>query len=105
MPKIVVFDRHGEMRVIDGAPGGSLMVTLRDAGLPIEAACGGCCSCATCHVYVNEGWREKVGPRGDTENELLSMAAFMDESASRLACQIELSHELDGLVVTLAPED
>ena len=105
MPRILVIDRMGSAHAIDGEAGRSLMETLRDAGLPVEAACGGCCSCATCHVYVDADWRSKVGPRGDVEHALLSLSDSLDGDASRLSCQILLNGGLDGLKVTLAPED
>ena len=105
MPEITAFDRNGEEHKLTGDSGVSVMETLRDAGLPIEAACGGCCSCATCHIFVDPKWRDAVGGPADTERELLSMSDHFNEAASRLSCQITLSDDLDGMVVTLAPED
>jgi 2Fe-2S ferredoxin len=102
---ITANDRHGEPHVLTAEPGATVMETLRDAGLPIEAACGGCCSCATCHVYVDAAWRDAVGPRNDGEEELLQMSEHIDEDRSRLGCQIRLSDAHDGLVVTIAPEE
>ncbi|TDK43808.1 2Fe-2S iron-sulfur cluster-binding protein [Antarcticimicrobium luteum] len=61
--------------------------------------CGGCLSCATCHVYVDEGWRDKVGGPGETEDVMLDMVAGERTDASRLSCQIETSEALDGLVL------
>jgi len=66
----------------------------------IEAECGGACSCATCHVYVEETWREKVGPPSQMEEDMLDFAFDVRES-SRLSCQIKVSEELDGLVVSV----
>jgi len=66
----------------------------------IEAECGGACSCATCHVYVEETWREKVGPPSEMEEDMLDFA-FDVRPSSRLSCQIKVSEDLDGLVVTV----
>lgn len=66
----------------------------------IVAECGGACSCATCHCYVDDAWVEKVGPAGDMEKEMLECALDPRDS-SRLSCQIEVTEELDGLVVHL----
>lgn len=65
----------------------------------IDADCGGGCSCATCHVYVADEWKDKVGPPGDLEASMLELVEGSNES-SRLSCQIKMSEELDGLVVT-----
>ncbi len=102
---ITANDRHGETHNLTAESGATVMETLRDAGLPIEAACGGCCSCATCHVYVDAGWLDRVGPRNEGEEELLQMSEHVDEKTSRLGCQISLTDALDGLVVTIAPEE
>ena len=103
--KITAFDRHGVAHALDAEAGNTVMATLRDAGLPIEAACGGCCSCATCHVFIDDSWREAVGPRNEGEEELLQMSEHIDEARSRLGCQITLADKHDGLVVTIAPEE
>ncbi len=81
------------------------METLRAAGLPVEAMCGGCCSCATCHVYVDREWIRATGPRNSDEDELLQTTEHIDQDYSRLGCQIKLNQILDGLRVTLAPEE
>jgi 2Fe-2S ferredoxin len=103
--RITAHDRHGVAHALEAQSGDTVMATLRDAGLPIEAACGGCCSCATCHVYIDASWREAVGSRGEAEDELLQMSEHLDESSSRLGCQIRLADTHDGLVVTIAPEE
>jgi Ferredoxin len=79
------------------------MGILRDAGLDIEAACGGCCACATCHVYINDPWLEKINPKDDDEESMLDQA-FDVRNTSRLSCQISLSEELDGIELELATE-
>ncbi len=101
--KIKVTDRNGIKHELEGDTNSTLMEILRDAGLEIEAACGGCCSCATCHVYVNEKWLDKVNPKGDEEESMLDQA-FDIKNNSRLSCQIPLSEELDGIELELAPE-
>ena len=102
---ITAKDRDGSVHEVIAEPGTTLMETLRDAGLPIEAICGGCCSCATCHVYVDPQWRAAAGTRGSDEEELLGISEHFDPDASRLSCQIPLSEEHNGLSVTLAPEE
>ncbi|MGF1476517.1 MAG: 2Fe-2S iron-sulfur cluster-binding protein [Geminicoccaceae bacterium] len=103
MASITVTDREGETKTIEAQKGMSLMEVIREAGLPIEAACGGCCSCATCHVYVDPAWIEKVG-KPDDDEEMMLDEAFMVETNSRLSCQIQFTDELEGIHVTLAPE-
>ncbi|TVQ36253.1 MAG: ferredoxin [Geminicoccaceae bacterium] len=103
MSKLIVTDREGKVHEIEGRAGWSVMEIIRDADLPIEAACGGCCACATCHVYVDEAWQAKLSPVGD-EEELMLDEAFEPQPNSRLSCQLKWSDELDGLQVTLAPE-
>ena len=81
----------------------TVMEALRDAGLPITAECGGACACATCHVYVEEGWFEKLNPASPEELDMLDMALAVEPN-SRLACQIQINANTDGIKVTLAPE-
>ena len=101
--KIIAIDRQGKDHVLEGRDGWSVMEILRDAGLDIAAECGGACACATCHVYVNEGWLEKLPPRSDGETDMLDMALAVEPN-SRLSCQIVCSEALDGIKVTVAPE-
>jgi Ferredoxin len=101
--KIKVTDREGKKPELEGDTSSTLMEILRDAGLDIEAACGGCCACATCHVYVNENWISKINTKDDDEESLLD-PAFDVRNNSRLSCQIILSGELDGIELELAPE-
>ena len=79
------------------------MEIIRDAGLEIEAACGGCCACATCHVYIDESWLGRINQINDEEDSMLDMAFEVKEN-SRLSCQIEFNEKLDGIRLTLAPE-
>jgi 2Fe-2S ferredoxin len=103
MADLVVIDREGKEHVISGTPGWSVMEIIREHDLPIEAACGGCCACATCHVYVDPAWQDLLAPASDEEDRMLDEAYQVQEN-SRLSCQIPFTAELDGLKVTLAPE-
>lgn len=105
MPVVHVVTRSGESRTLDGEEGLSLMEVIRDSGLDeLLAICGGCCSCATCHVHVAEDWGNKVGPPEADEDDLLDSSPHRTPS-SRLSCQITMSPALDGLRVRIAPED
>jgi 2Fe-2S ferredoxin len=101
--KIVATDRNGKEHLLEGRNGWSVMEILRDAGLPVSAECGGACACATCHIYVDQEWLDKLSPRSDAETDMLDMALAVEPN-SRLSCQIVCSDELDGIKVTVAPE-
>ncbi len=103
MPTIEVIDRDGQSHEIEGKTGWKLMEVIRDKGLPIEAACGGCCSCATCHVYVDGNWAEKLPAKSEEEEDMLDLALEV-QATSRLSCQVELTDDMNGLKVTLAPD-
>jgi len=103
MGKIKVTDREGKLHELEADAGSTIMEIIRDAGLDIEAACGGCCACATCHVYIDSKWLKKLKPRDDDEESMLDQAFDVKEN-SRLSCQINLTEELDGLQLELAPE-
>lgn len=105
MPKLIVVTREGEEREIMGDTGLSAMEAIRDAGIDeILALCGGCCSCATCHVHVDPEFAAKLPKMSPDEDDLLDSTSDRDEN-SRLSCQIELTDALDGLRVTIAAED
>jgi ferredoxin, 2Fe-2S len=101
--KIIAIDRQGQEHTLEGRDGWTVMEILRDGGLDIAAECGGACACATCHIYVNDGWMEKLPPRSDGETDMLDMALAVEPN-SRLSCQIVCSEALDGIKVTVAPE-
>lgn len=103
MATIRVTDREGELHFLDAQLGQSVMEIIRDAGLPIEAQCGGCASCATCHVYVDEAWLARLAPQSETEVDMLDLTMGVKDN-SRLSCQIPFESGLDGLSVELAPE-
>ena len=103
MSKIFVTDRKGLTHELDANNGSKIMEIIRDAGLEIEAACGGCCACATCHVYIDKKWLKKIKQMQEEEESMLDMA-FEVKGNSRLSCQIEFEDKLDGIQLTLAPE-
>ncbi|MGF1563417.1 MAG: 2Fe-2S iron-sulfur cluster-binding protein [Geminicoccaceae bacterium] len=103
MAKLIVTDRNGVEHELEGKPSWSVMEIVRENGLPIEASCGGCCACATCHVYVNEADLERLNAPSEDEEMMLD-EAFEVKPNSRLSCQIPFDDSLDGLRVTLAPE-
>jgi 2Fe-2S ferredoxin len=105
MPKLVVVSRDGSERAVEGEVGLSVMEVIRENGFDeLLALCGGCCSCATCHVHVDADWQASLPPMSEDENDLLESSDHRDET-SRLSCQIPFTAELDGLRVTIAPED
>jgi 2Fe-2S ferredoxin len=99
MAKITYIDPAGTARTIDAEVGSTVMETAIKNDVPgIEAECGGACACATCHVYVDQARREKVGGPSPMEEDMLDFGYDVKPS-SRLSCQIKVSDELDGLVV------
>ena len=105
MPKLIVVTRNGEEREIMGEVGLSVMEIARDGGIDeILALCGGCCSCATCHVHVDPEFAAKLPPMSEDENDLLDSSSDRTEY-SRLSCQVVFTDALDGLRVTVAEED
>ncbi|CAA9511813.1 MAG: Ferredoxin, 2Fe-2S [uncultured Sphingomonadaceae bacterium] len=104
MPQLIVVTREGESRAVEGEAGLSVMEVIRDNGFDeLLALCGGACACATCHVYVDEEWADRLPPMEADEDDLLETADFR-RANSRLSCQIPFEAELDGLPVTIAPE-
>jgi 2Fe-2S ferredoxin len=99
MAKITFIDTAGTARTVEGDVGATVMETAINNGVPgIEAECGGACACSTCHVYVDEAWREKVGAPAPMEEDMLDFS-YEVKPNSRLSCQIKVSADLDGLVV------
>ena len=100
MPKITFIDSSGTARTVEAEIGSTVMETAIRNNIPgIEAECGGACACATCHVYVDEAWREKVGGPSPMEEDMLDFGYDVRPN-SRLSCQIKVTDELDGLVVS-----
>ena len=101
MPKITYIDSSGKERQVEGKNGMTVMETAIKHNIPgIDADCGGACACATCHVYVNEAFKEIVGEPEPMEEDMLDFA-FDVRPTSRLSCQIRVRDELDGLTVTV----
>jgi ferredoxin, 2Fe-2S len=99
MPKITYIEHGGKEHVVDADVGMTVMEAAVKNQVPgIEAECGGACSCATCHVYVREDWKEKTGEPDEMEEDMLDFA-FDVRPTSRLSCQIQINEELDGLIV------
>ena len=105
MPKLIVITREGQESVIEAAAGLSVMEAIRDNGFDeLLALCGGCCSCATCHVHVDPAFTDELPAMSADENDLLDSSDHRD-AYSRLSCQITFSDALDGLKVRIAQED
>ena len=105
MPQLIVTTRSGETSTIDADDGLTVMEAIRDNGFDeLLALCGGCCSCATCHVHVDPEFFAKLAPMSEDENDLLDSSSDRDQW-SRLGCQIPFTGDLDGLKVRIAAED
>ncbi len=105
MAKLIVTKRDGNTVELEGRAGLSVMEVVRDKGIDeLLALCGGCCSCATCHVHVDEAFAGLIAPMGADEDDLLDSSDHRD-ATSRLSCQIPFTAALDGLRVTIAKED
>lgn len=105
MANIIVVNLDGEEREVEGELGLSAMEVIRDNGFDeLLALCGGCCSCATCHVYVDPAFLDLLPAMSEDENDLLDSGDHRNER-SRLSCQLVLNNALDGMRVTIAPED
>lgn len=104
MAKITYTDTDGSTRTVDVDNGVSVMEgAIRNDFDGILAECGGCCSCATCHIYVDDAWIERVGTAGEIEKEMLEITENV-QANSRLSCQITVSDEIDGLHVIIAQQ-
>ena len=100
MPTIIYIDHEGTERPIEAKTGETIMETAIKNSVPgIDADCGGACACATCHVYVDEAFMDKVGQPEDMEQSMLDFAENV-QANSRLSCQIQISDDLDGIKVT-----
>lgn len=102
MPVVVYILKDGSERRVEVPADTSVMLGAIQNNVPgIEAECGGCCSCATCHVYVDESWMAKLPAKDGMEDELLSGVAAERKPTSRLSCQINMTADLDGLTVRI----
>ena len=105
MAKLTIIDRAGTEKTVEGQNGLSVMEIIRDNGVDeLLALCGGCCSCATCHVYVDASFAARLPQISPDEDDLLDSSDHRTDR-SRLSCQLSFSDALDGLTVTIAPED
>ena len=99
MAKITFFQPDGTAQTVDVPPGWSVMEgAVRNLVPGIDADCGGACACATCHVYVDPGWRDRLPPKSDMEEAMLDFAQDVAPE-SRLSCQLRVTSDLDGLVL------
>jgi 2Fe-2S ferredoxin len=104
MPRVTYVQPNGEPKVVDVKPGTTVMEAAVDNDVAgIVAECGGACSCATCHVYVDPGWLDKL-PAPDAQEDGMLDCVLDRRANSRLSCQIVVKNELDGLVVRVADE-
>lgn len=104
MITLSVTDREGHVKPIEAREGMRLMEVLREFDWGVEAICGGMCSCATCHVYLDDTWLDTFPARASDEEELIEFLDY-SEPTSRLSCQLILGRQHDGLTLTLAPEE
>lgn len=104
MMRLIVVDRDGVEHAVESLPSGTLMEALRNLDYGVAAICGGMCSCATCHIYVDSDWVPRVPLQHRDESALISELQHRRET-SRLACQIQMHADLEGLRVTLAPDE
>ena len=101
MPKITYIESNGTEHAVDAETGSTVMESAIKNGVPgIEAECGGACACATCHVFVDDAWKEKTGAPSQMEEDMLDFA-YDVRPTSRLSCQIRITPELDGLIVRI----
>lgn len=101
MPRITFIDPAGAARVVEATTGQSVMEAAVGDMVPgIVGECGGCCSCATCHVYVDEAWYGRLAPPDELEQGMLE-GAIEPGPRSRLSCQIKVTEDLDGLTVRI----
>jgi ferredoxin, 2Fe-2S len=104
MALVHVVDRAGIEHQIAASTGGTLMETLREFDFGVAAICGGMCSCATCHVYVDPAWADKLPPPEPNERDIVQELAHA-QPTSRLSCQVDVTPNLAGLRIAIAPDE
>lgn len=105
MPQIIVVNQSGEESNVEASEGRTLMEVIRDSGFDeLLALCGGCCSCATCHVHIDPAYMDKLPAMSEDENDLLDSSDHRNEY-SRLSCQVPVTAVLEGAKITIAQED
>ncbi len=102
MPKVTFISQDGKKTIVEDAIGNLMEIAREYDVAGIEGACNGCCSCATCHIRIKPEWLDKTGRATEAEQDLIELEDGTDER-SRLSCQVEMTDELDGLVVDVAP--
>ncbi|MBT8037909.1 MAG: 2Fe-2S iron-sulfur cluster binding domain-containing protein [Verrucomicrobiae bacterium] len=102
MPTVTFITPDGKQTVIKNTDGTLMDIATENSIEGIEGACGGVCSCATCHIHVTPEWIERVGPADETEQDMLEFEEAT-HPGSRFSCQVELTPDLDGLIVEVAP--
>ncbi|HSN70919.1 MAG TPA: 2Fe-2S iron-sulfur cluster-binding protein [Steroidobacteraceae bacterium] len=105
MSRLLVTDRDGVEHEVEGTAGLKVMEILRELDYGVTAICGGLCSCATCHIYVDPEWGPQLPERQSDEKELLTELVHYDPERSRLSCQVEYTDALDGLKLEIAPDE
>jgi 2Fe-2S ferredoxin len=100
--KILVTDKDGKEHILEGTKEWTVMEIIRDAGIELLAQCGGSCACATCHVYVDDAWLNKIPEPSEEELGMLD-GAFEVTDNSRLSCQLICSDAIDGIKIKVAP--
>lgn len=104
MARMIVVDRDGKEHEIEAKPGLKLMEILRELDYGVSAICGGLCSCATCHIYVDEKWTARLPKPQSDELELLKEISDYREGTSRLSCQVEFTEALSGIKVEIGQD-
>jgi 2Fe-2S ferredoxin len=104
MARMIVVDRDGKEHEIEAKPGLKIMEVLRELDYGVAAICGGLCSCATCHVYVDEAWTGRLPQPQSDELDLLKELPDYRTATSRLSCQVEFTEGLSGIKLAIAPD-
>jgi len=104
MARMIVVDRDGIEHEVEGKAGLKMMEILRELDYGVSAICGGLCSCATCHIYIDESWAGRLPKPQSDEQELLKELADFREGTSRLSCQVDFTEALDGIKLTIAQD-
>jgi 2Fe-2S ferredoxin len=104
MARMIVVDRDGKQHEIEAKTGLKIMEILRELDYGVAAICGGLCSCATCHIYVDAQWADRLPKRQSDELELLTELPDYREATSRLSCQVDFTEALSGIKVTVAAD-
>ena len=104
MARMIVVDRDGKEHEIEAKPGLKVMEILRELDYGVSAICGGLCSCATCHIYIDESWVARLPKPQSDELELLKEISDFREGTSRLSCQVEFTDALSGIKVTIGQD-